>query len=170
VVLSDFGQNYGTFAALGLYGSRPPISSDGKAREGDVMSHVPMSVLVVEDEALLRLVTAEYLRGEGLEVFEAANADDAIVLLEARPSINVLFTDIDMPGSMDGLKLSATVRDRWPPIRIVVTSGQNHFADRDLIIAEVFCAKPYLHSELMPTFRRLIGEVRTNGINPGRTF
>jgi len=79
-----------------------------------------VSVLVVEDEALIRLDFASELETEGFEVFEAANADQAIVLLVAEPSIRVMFTDIDMPGSMDGLKLAAAVHDRWPPVKIIV--------------------------------------------------
>lgn len=82
-----------------------------------------ISVLVVEHEALVCMDIAAQLREDGYEVFEAANADEAIAILEAEPAIRILFTDIDMPGSMDGLKLAAAVHDRWPPVRIVVTSG-----------------------------------------------
>ena len=82
-----------------------------------------ITVLVVEDEALVRMDIVDYLEREGFKVYEAAHAAGAIKLLEAHSSILILFTDIDMPGSMDGLKLSAAVRDRWPPVKIVVTSG-----------------------------------------------
>ncbi|WP_342778220.1 response regulator [Mesorhizobium norvegicum] len=81
-------------------------------------------VLVVEDEPLIRMDIVDFLLGEGFEVLEAANADEAIDLLEANAQIQIMFTDIDMPGSMDGIKLAAAVRDRWPPVRIVATSGQ----------------------------------------------
>ena len=84
----------------------------------------PPAVLVVEDEALLLITIADELRDCGFIVHEATNADAAILLLEAHPEIGILFTDIDMPGSMDGLKLSAAVRHRWPPVKIIVTSGK----------------------------------------------
>lgn len=84
-----------------------------------------IAVLVVEDELLVRMDIADYLIGDGFEVFEAGNAVDAIALLEANPHIQVLFTDIDMPGGMDGLMLAVAVRHRWPPIEIVVI-GRAH--------------------------------------------
>ncbi|WP_352618747.1 response regulator [Mesorhizobium australicum] len=71
---------------------------------------------------------ADSLRSEGFLVFEASNADEAIAILESGVMIEAMFTDIDMPGSMDGLKLSAAVRDRWPPIKIVATSGHRVLA------------------------------------------
>jgi CheY-like chemotaxis protein len=99
-------------------------------------------VLVVEDEALLLFSIADDLRDQGFEVYEATDADKAIAILEREPGIGVVFTDIDMPGSMDGLKLSAYVRDRYPPIRIVITSGKNLPAAADLA-ASLFLPKPY---------------------------
>ena len=80
-------------------------------------------VLVVEDEALVRLSTREEIEAAGFKVYEAHNADEAIRLLEANPDIELIFTDVDMPGSMDGVKLAHYVRKRWPPVKIIVTSG-----------------------------------------------
>ena len=80
-------------------------------------------ILIVEDEFLLRMDSAEVIENAGFEVIQAGNADEAIAILEARPDIHIVFTDIQMPGSMDGLKLARFVRDRWPPIKIVATSG-----------------------------------------------
>ena len=77
-------------------------------------------VLVVEDEVLIRMNTAEIIEDAGFEVLEAANADEAIALLEARRDIQVIFTDIDMPGSMNGIKLAQAVRGRWPPIKMLL--------------------------------------------------
>ena len=99
-------------------------------------------VLVVEDEALLLFSIADELRDQGFEVHEAADADRAIAILEQEPGIGVVFTDIDMPGSMDGLKLSAYVRHRYPPIKIVITSGKNLAAAAELQ-AGLFLPKPY---------------------------
>ncbi len=106
-------------------------------------SPAPPVVLVVEDEALIRFSTADDLRDAGFSVLEAANADEAIRLLEQRPEIRILFTDIDMPGSMDGLKLSEAVRKRWPPVKIVVTSGHVKVRDEQLPSGSRFFAKPY---------------------------
>lgn len=105
-------------------------------------------VLVVEDEALVRMSIAEHLLETGFDVLEAPNADEAIRLLMAHPEIHVLFTDIDMPGSMDGLKLAAAVRDRWPPVKIVITSGHRKVAAQDLPDEARFFAKPYDPDEI----------------------
>lgn len=114
-----------------------------------------ISVLVVEDEALVRMDVSHRLSEDGFEVYEAATADDAIRLLEAHSGIQILFTDIDMPGTMDGLKLSAYVRDRWPPVRIVVTSGHRKVDVVDLPDGGVFYSKPYNYTEVAQSFREL---------------
>ena len=83
------------------------------------------------------------IEAAGFDVVEAANADDAIKILEARRDITVVFTDIQMPGSMDGLKLARAVRGRWPPIKIVATSGLVDVGEKDLPEGGRFLAKPY---------------------------
>jgi CheY-like chemotaxis protein len=75
---------------------------------------MPLVVLVVEDDAIVRMDTVSIIGEAGFEAIEAGNADEAIVLLEARADIKVVFTDIEMPGSMNGLKLAFAVRVRWP--------------------------------------------------------
>jgi CheY-like chemotaxis protein len=72
-------------------------------------------ILVVEDDALIRLATRDRIEAAGFKVYEASNADDAIQLLEAHAGISLIFTDVDMPGSMDGVELAHFVRERWPP-------------------------------------------------------
>ena len=108
----------------------------------DKVPIIPTQVLVVEDEPVVRTATCLYLEDSGFEVFEAANADEAIALLSRQNAMRLVFTDIDMPGSMDGLKLAAFVRDRWPPIRIIVTSGKRMVVT-DLPDGSMFFAKPY---------------------------
>jgi CheY-like chemotaxis protein len=76
-------------------------------------------VLVVEDDPLLRMLAVEVVEEAGFIAIEARDADEAVILLESRTDIALLFTDINMPGSMDGLKLAHAVRDRWPPINRV---------------------------------------------------
>jgi CheY-like chemotaxis protein len=100
-------------------------------------------VLVVEDEFLLRMDAVDMIASAGFEVVEAANADEAIEILESRRDITVVFTDIQMPGSMDGLKLAQAVRGRWPPIKIVATSGHANVAESDLPEGGRFLPKPY---------------------------
>src|SRR5271156_3973247 len=98
---------------------------------GPIQSRTPV-VLIVEDEFLLRSHAVEMIAGAGFEVVEAANADEAIEILEARRDITVVFTDNQMPGSMDGLKLDRAGRGRRPPIKIVPTSGQFDVGTMDL--------------------------------------
>lgn len=112
-------------------------------------------VLVVDDETLIRMGIVGELEDEGFTVFEAASADDAIALLQQQPSINLLLTDIDMPGSMDGLKLAVAVRSRWPPVKIIVTSGQFKVSEADLPTGGRFFPKPYLGSTIAAAFREM---------------
>jgi two-component system, response regulator PdtaR len=112
-------------------------------------------ILIVEDEFLLRLDSAETIESAGFEVIQAANADEAIAILNARPDIHVVFTDIQMPGSMDGLKLARFVRDRWPPIKIVATSGHVTVDEDDLPDGSVFLPKPYHGVEVVATLREM---------------
>jgi len=120
------------------------------------MAHSKPSVLVVEDESLVRMAIVDRLENEGFLVLEAANADEALAILINNLDIRLVFTDVDMPGTMDGLKLAAAVRDRWPPIKILVTSGYKHVR-LDQIPAEVeFVPKPYDPDKLIHALRRLI--------------
>jgi two-component system, response regulator PdtaR len=102
------------------------------------------SALVVEDDALVRFDLAQTLQAEGYKTFEAADAAEAIAVLEANSEIRVVFTDIQMPGSMDGLALSRYVRLRWPPTIIVVSSGRRIPGKDELPSGAFFLGKPYL--------------------------
>jgi CheY-like chemotaxis protein len=115
------------------------------------------TVLVVEDEAFLLFAIADELRDAGYQVLEASNADEAITLLETRPDISILFTDIDMPGSMDGLRLSAAVRDRWPPVKIIITSGKRQPAQDTMPSGGIFLPKPYAPEKVAATIQHLLG-------------
>jgi CheY-like chemotaxis protein len=114
-------------------------------------------VLIVEDEFLLRMDAVDMIAAAGFEVVEAANADEAIEILESRRDITVVFTDIQMPGSMDGLKLARAVRGRWPPIKIVATSGQLDVRETDLPDGGRFLAKPYSSIQVTGVLRELTG-------------
>jgi two-component system, response regulator PdtaR len=111
-----------------------------------VKTHITM--LVVEDDFLIRLGAADMVRELGFDAVEAVSADEAVGLLEQRNDIDIVFTDIQMPGSMDGLGLVAVVKDRWPPIALLVTSGQVRPSAMQLPSGAVFLSKPYVRAEL----------------------
>lgn len=100
-------------------------------------------VLVVEDEPLLLMLACDIVEDAGFEAVTAVNADEAIGILVTRTDIHIVFTDIDMPGSMDGLKLAAAIRDRWPPIEIIVTSGKSMPTKAEMPARGHFFPKPY---------------------------
>jgi CheY-like chemotaxis protein len=100
-------------------------------------------VLIVEDEYLLRMNAVDVLEQAGFETVEAHNADEAISILKARKDIRVVFTDIEMPGSLDGLKLAHAIRDRWPPIEIILTSGKHRLNTDQIPARGKFIPKPY---------------------------
>jgi CheY-like chemotaxis protein len=112
-------------------------------------------VLIVEDDLLLRMNALEMIAAAGFDVVEAADADQAIDILESRRDITVVFTDIQMPGSMDGLKLARAVRGRWPPIKIVATSGHPYVDETDLPEGGRFLAKPYNSVQVTGVLREL---------------
>lgn len=108
-------------------------------------------VLVVEDEILIRDVVSEQLMDAGFEVIQVGNSDQAIRILETRQDIHLVFTDIDMPGDMDGLKLAAAVRDRWPPVHIIITTGK--VRPMTIPANALFLPKPYLVQNLVAAMR-----------------
>ena len=116
----------------------------------------PPVVLVVEDEPLLRMLAVEVVEQAGFIAIEAQDADEAVILLESRADITLLFTDINMPGSMDGLKLAYAVRDRWPPIKILVVSGQRQLLPAELPSNSCFFGKPYQTSSLVEELRSMV--------------
>ena len=113
-------------------------------------------ILVVEDDVFIRMDAAQMIAGDEFDVIEAANADEAIAILEARLDVTVVFTDIQMPGSMDGLKLAAAIRDRWPPIKLIATSGRVALDRDDLPDGGRFLRKPYSPVQILKTIRELM--------------
>ena len=112
-------------------------------------------VLIVEDDFLIRLQAAQIISKAEFDVVEASSADEAISILEARSDITILFTNIQMPGSMDGLKLAAAVKGRWPPIKIVATSGLVNVRQEDLPEGGHFISKPYDSIQLTAALQEL---------------
>lgn len=100
------------------------------------------NVLVVEDEMVLRMRAVDIVEDAGFTAVEAVSADEALAILEARSDISLLFSDIQMPGTMDGLRLAHAVHDRWPGIKIILVSGQVKLADADKPTDSRFFGKP----------------------------
>ena len=114
-------------------------------------------VLAVEDEPLILMLAVDMIRDAGFEPLWASNAEEAISILESRDDIRIVFTDINMPGSMDGIKLAQAVRGRWPPIKIIATSGQMTLSDADLPEGGIFLPKPYAPEAISATLHALTG-------------
>lgn len=121
----------------------------------------PKTILVVEDEVLIRFAVADYLRACGYQVLEAANADEAVVLLDAADmKIDLVFSDVQMPGTRDGFGLARWIRSKRPGVRVMLTSG----ADRSAEIAGELCdmgpvePKPYDHKKLLQRIRSLLAQ------------
>lgn len=135
---------------------QPTESGEVVGHQGSDMSNIKAAVLVVEDEAVIRLAAMDLVESAGYEAVEAKNADEAIRILEARTDIRVVFTDIDMPGTMDGMKLAHFVRDRWPPIRIVVASGMTIVSESQLPTGSRFFSKPYEGGSILSALAELL--------------
>lgn len=112
-------------------------------------------VLVVEDEPLLRLAAVDMVEEAGFEAVEAADAVEAIGILESRPDIRLVFTDIDMPPGLDGLRLAALIRDRWPPIELILTSGKTRPRQQEMPARGVFFSKPFRAEQVIAEMRRM---------------
>lgn len=103
----------------------------------------PISILVVDDEPLIRMYAVDVLEDAGFVVFEAGDAEEALRLLDERPQIKVLFTDINMPGKFDGLELARRVHSLRSDVQLIITSGRQRPADSDIPDSGAFVAKPY---------------------------
>ena len=110
------------------------------------MKHHP--ILVVEDDGLIRMDLADVLSDSGFDVVEAANADQALALLEAGIPVKAMLTDIDMPGSMNGIKLANLTASRWPECRIIVISGRFSPDQGSLPQRARFLSKPISERQL----------------------
>lgn len=126
------------------------------------------NVLVVEDEMLLRMRAVDIVEDAGFRPIEATNADEALSILESRSDISLLFTDIQMPGSIDGLKLAHAVHDRWPAIKIILVSGQVTPSDGDKPIDSRFFGKPLEMRKMVVELQNMVGR-RALKIVPGAT-
>lgn len=113
-------------------------------------------VLVVEDEPIIRMFATVIVEDAGFEALEASTAEEALALLETREDIRVLFTDVEMPGSLNGLDLVEIVREKWPPVELIVASGRVKVDPQRLPERARFFTKPYDEAKVAETIRRLI--------------
>ena len=141
-----------------------PIQALARARllkEPDMMvldrTVAPPVVLIVEDEMLLRMRAVDMVEDAGYTSVEAVDADEAVTILEARSDIALLFTDIQMPGSMDGLRLAHAVHERWPPIKIILVSGALKLEKSDIPPDSRFFGKPLEAKEMIAEMQEMIG-------------
>lgn len=106
-------------------------------------SQLKTKVLLVEDEPMIRAIGMDALEDAGYDVVEARDADEAVRILEMLGEVHVLFTDIRMPGSMDGLELAKLVHERWPAVKILITSGDTWPRPAQIPDHGHFLPKPY---------------------------
>src|SRR6185295_105241 len=115
------------------------------------------TVLVVEDEMVLRMRAVDIVEDAGFNSVEAVNADEALSILESRSDISLLFTDIQMPGSLDGLKLAHAVHKRWPSIKIILVSGQVNLSDAEKPTDSRFFGKPLETDHMIAELQEMVG-------------
>src|SRR5258708_37190051 len=116
------------------------------------------TVLVVEDEMLLRMRAVDIVEDAGFTPLEAVNGDDAFAILESRSDIDLLFTDIQMPGTMDGLKLAHAVHARWPSIKIMLVSGQVTPSETERPADSRFYGKPLEVKKMIAELQEMLGQ------------
>lgn len=112
------------------------------------------AVLVVEDDPFILAEAVDLALEAGFQAYEARNADAAIRMLERYSEIRIVFTDVEMPGSLDGLKLAAAVRKRWPPVQFIVVSGRVKVTAQDMPENSIFFTKPYDPEAILRTMTR----------------
>ncbi len=124
-------------------------------------------VLIVEDHPIIRMGAVDLVQAAGCEAVEAQDADAAIAVLRSRSDIRVVFTDVQMPGSMDGLKLAHYISERWPPIRLIVASGERIVAESQLPTGARFFAKPYDVASIVDLIKVIVAETDAAGAPAG---
>ncbi|MEX0957348.1 MAG: response regulator [Rhizobiaceae bacterium] len=120
-------------------------------------------VLVVEDNAIVRMGAIDLVLSAGYEALEACDADEAIRILESRDDIDLVFTDVQMPGTMDGIKLAHFIRHRWPPVKLIVASGNAILEESSLPTGSRFFSKPYDDHTIKDEMARLLSSETSTG-------
>ncbi|WP_268234546.1 response regulator [Novosphingobium marinum] len=130
----------------------PPTSTRRPARHG----YFPTTVLVVEDELLIRMDVVDQLQTEGFQTLEAGTGREALHQMEGDRQIDIVFTDVDMPGNVNGIVLAHEVREKWPSVGIIVTSGQAVISVDTLPAGAHFFSKPYEMKAIFAIIQELI--------------
>lgn len=120
-----------------------------------------LPVLVIEDQPVLRIEAIDMVEGAGFEAVEAMSVDDAIRILETRTDIRIVYMDLDMPQGVKGIEIAAAIRNRWPPIEIILTAASFAKADLDLPVRSEFFSKPIHHRAIITAMRRMAADART---------
>ena len=115
------------------------------------------TVLLVEDEVLIRLMIADELRGQGLQVLEASNADEALTILESSLAVHLLFTDVRMPGRMDGLALAKLAQARFPRLKLIIASSREP-EEPSRASADAFISKPYDLNQVVEQVEKILAQ------------
>jgi len=148
----------------------------GKVRDRRFASAVPVEtpmslsmsvVLVVEDSPIILMNALELVAAGGFEGIGAASADEAIAILEARADVRLVFTDVEMPGTIDGVKLAHYIRHRWPPIQLIVASGRAIHEESQLPTGSRFFSKPYDNDTIISEMTRMLAAIDAR--EPGKT-
>ena len=116
---------------------------------------ITATVLVVEDDTLVRMHGTNILEEAGYEVVEASNADEALAILNQKSDVHLVFSDVTMPGSMDGLELARLVNERWPHIHLLLTSAHHRLPDAEVPGEGKFVRKPWSSESLIERIREL---------------
>jgi len=119
-------------------------------------SRLPLVVLVVEDEMMLRMKVMDMVADAGYVPLEAVDADEALAILQSRSDIALMLTDVQMPGSMNGLELAHAVHERWPPIKIILASGQLKLSGSEIPLDSRFFGKPLQSAEIIAEMREML--------------
>ena len=127
----------------------PPLTSEPQGLNTAV-------VLVVEDNELILTTAVDLVTTNGFQGVGATSADEAIAILEARSDIRLVFTDVEMPGTIDGLKLAHYIRNRWPPIHLIIASGRTFLEESQLPIGSSFFSKPYDNNAIVEEMTRIL--------------
>jgi CheY-like chemotaxis protein len=120
-------------------------------------SLLPHVVLVVEDEMMLRMRVVDMVEDAGFLPVEAVDADEAMAVLQSRNDIALMLTDVQMPGSMNGLELAHAVHERWPPIKIILASGQLKLSASEIPLDSRFFGKPLQSAEIIAEMQEMLG-------------
>ena len=119
-------------------------------------SRLPFIVLVVEDEMMLRMKVVDMVEDAGYIPVEAVDADEAMAILQSRNDIALMLTDVQMPGSMNGLELAHAVHERWPPIKIILASGQLKLSASEIPLDSRFFGKPLQSAEIIAEMQEML--------------